>query len=286
MTRLLETDIRDIPNSLTAYDAELIAKTGCSLFQIACHAGGVTEETAINSLQDARVGVIPITSGQGRLHGFCEAVAAIASHLGCRAFGCQQTDVAGIVEAVASETDIIMMADEQRFVALNLNTRKIADNAEATARGFVTALQLMTGSTLNYQHVLVLGCGPVGQNAVKTLREYGCAVSIFDIDPQRSLSLLESGELDIDGRIQRTTDLEDALLSHTLIVDATPAGAFLQARHIKAKTFISAPGMPLGLDRAAQVAIGKRIIHDPLQIGVAAMLMMAATPFISHRRHQ
>jgi pyrrolysine biosynthesis protein PylD len=277
MTRLLETDIIDIPKNLAAYDAELIAKTGCTLFQIACHAMGISESSARDSIKNARVGVIPITTGLGRLQGFCKAVAAIVKHMGCQAFVCQQTDVAGIVEAIASEVEIIMMADEQQFIAINLYTHKIADNAEATAKGFVTALYLMAGSSLKDQRVLVLGCGPVGQHAVNTLLEIDGLVSIYDIDPLRSGSLLKKYSPDSQVFLQQSLDLEDALLKHTLIMDATPAGAFIQARHIKAETKISAPGMPLGLDPAALAAIDKRLIHDPLQIGVATMLIMAAT---------
>jgi len=275
MTRLLATDIKDIPNSLTAYDANLMAKTGCSLFHIACHATGVSVETIRGSIEKARVGVIPITTGLGRLQGFCDAVAAIADHIGCQAFVCQQTDVAGMVEAITSNADIIMLADEQRFIALNLNTGTIADNAVATGRGFVTALQQMAGYSLKDRQVLVLGCGPVGQNAVYSLLEYGSAVSVYDIDPLKSTSLKTAGGPDPNGTVRWATDLEDALLKHALIVDATPAEAFIRSRHIKDNTMISAPGVPLGLDQAAQTAIGDRLIHDPLQIGVASMLTMA-----------
>ena len=273
MTRLIEIDIKDIPKDLLVYEAELNAKTSCSLLQIACHAMGVTEKTVKKSLQNVRVGVIPITTGLGRLQGFCEAVAAIASFIGCQADISQQTDMAGFSATIASGADIIMMADEQRFVALNLNTRKIADNAVATGRGFVTALRLMTGSALLYGRVLVLGCGPVGMSAVKILLEYECHVSVYDLDPRKSVLLLETCESGSNGFIQRTDDLESALQNHNYIVDASPAREIIHTRHIKADTMISAPGMPLGLDHAAQIALGSRLIHDPLQIGVATMLI-------------
>ena len=64
-------------------------------------------------------------------------------------------------------------ADDNRFIALELQHRNIVDNAVATGRGFVTGLQLMAGS-LKDRHVLVLGCGPVGQSAVKALLETDC----------------------------------------------------------------------------------------------------------------
>ena len=277
MTRLKEIDIQDIPNSLPAYDAELHLKTGCTLAQIAGHTIGILEDNLLESMKNKRFGVIPITTGLGRLPGFCEAVVAIIRFMGSQAVVTQQTDVAGISEAINSGIDIIMMADEQQFMALNIGTRKIADNAVATARGFVTALHLMTGSSLWGAPVLVLGCGPVGQNAVKSLLRMKCTVSVYDIDPLKSASVLETYRSVSNGLLERTIDLEYALLKHALIVDATPAGAFIRARHIKADTMISAPGMPLGLDREACEAIGNRLIHDPLQIGVATMLAMAVT---------
>ena len=78
-----------------------------------------------------------------------------------------------------------------------------------------------------------------------------------------------------DVQIQFLNDLDPALLQHELIVDASPASNFILAQHIKPHTIVSAPGMPLGLDRSALAAIGDRLLHDPLQIGVATMLVGA-----------
>jgi pyrrolysine biosynthesis protein PylD len=70
-------------------------------------------------------------------------------------------------------------------------------------------------------------------------------------------------------------DLEEALQKHRLIVDASPAAGIIKERHIKPDTAIAAPGLPLGLCPGALVSIGDRLIHDPLQIGVATMLVLA-----------
>lgn len=45
---------------------------------------------------------------------------------------------------------------------------------------------------------------------------------------------------------------------------------------------MAAPGMPLGLTAAAHSAMPEQVIHDPLQIGVAAMLALALSKRSAH----
>ncbi len=274
MTRLTTCDIQGITDVLPAYDASLIKKTGCSLQQIACLTMEVTENDIQASRERAVVGVVPMTSGGGVLRGFCGMVSEIAGYLGCRTFVTGKTDAAGIAEAAERDADILMFADEDRFIALHMRHRKLVDNAVATGRGFVTGLGLMAGG-LKDKKALVLGCGPVGQSAVRALGEKGCRVSVYDIDPAayEHLSKTFSDDAEID--VHFLNDLDPALRHHELIVDASPAGNFILAPHITPRTIISAPGMPVGLDKAALEAIGNRLLHDPLQIGVAAMVVGA-----------
>jgi pyrrolysine biosynthesis protein PylD len=58
-----------------------------------------------------------------------------------------------------------------------------------------------------------------------------------------------------------------------LVVDATNAAGIIHANDISPQTFIAAPGMPLGLSPEAQINVSDRLLHDPLQIGVATMGM-------------
>ena len=143
MTRLTIDDIINIATQLADYDKELIAKTGCSLRGIACHATDVEEDDIKNLLNDVVVGVIPITSGKGVIGGFCNAVKSIVSHIGCRTFIPQATDVAGLAEAFEKKADIIMLADDDRFVAIHIQSHRVIDNAVATGNGFVVGLNLM-----------------------------------------------------------------------------------------------------------------------------------------------
>jgi 3-methylornithyl-N6-L-lysine dehydrogenase len=268
MTRLTSEDIQFMKADLARYDIDLLRKTGLSLRQIACRAAGMEEAEARRSLAAGLVGVVPITSGEGIIDGFCEAVADIARHLGTRSFVTGSTDVAGLAEAVRKGADVVFLADDHRFIALNLSSRIVADNAEATARGYVAALDSLAGG-VSRRSVLVLGAGEVGRQAIAALLGLGARAAVYDPDPKKIRALgVESG-------LTVEKDLEEALQKHGLIVDASPEAGIIKERHIKPDTAIAAPGLPLGLCPGALVSVGDRLIHDPLQIGVAAMLVLA-----------
>jgi pyrrolysine biosynthesis protein PylD len=274
VTRLTTENIQGITRDLSAYESSLIKITGCSLRQIACRAMEVSEKEIRASMEHALVGVIPMTSGDGILKGFCETVAGIVDHIGCSVFVTRETDASGIAEAVEDKADILMFADENRFVALDMQHRKHVDNSDATGRGFATGLHLMAGS-LKDRKVLVLGCGPVGRSAVKTLMKTECRISVYDVNPAVYETLSADFKNDPDVGIQFLHDLEPALHQHELMIDASPASDIILAQHIRPDTIISAPGVPLGLDRSAMGIIGDRLLHDPLQIGVATMVVGA-----------
>lgn len=274
MTRLATDDVKSISAELAEYDAELTAKTGHSLRGVACLAAGVQEEEIKNRLKNALVGVIPINAGEGVIAGFCDAVAGIVSHLGCKAFITKASDVAGLAEAFENKADIIMLADDHQFIALHAATRQLIENADATGKGFISGMHLMAGD-LNNRNVLVIGCGAVGRSATEELVAMGASVSIYDISPARSIDLSEALKKASHANIKIVKDLNRALKSHKLIIDASPATDIIQARHITVDTVISAPGVPIGLDQDARLKIGIRLLHDPLQIGVATMVISA-----------
>jgi pyrrolysine biosynthesis protein PylD len=273
VTRLKTDDIINIAAGMADYDAELAAKTGFSLMGIACSAAGIREDEIKPVLDDVLVGVIPISSGEGIIGGFCDAVKAIVSHLGCRAFITQAADVAGLVEAFEKNADIMMLSDDDRFVALHAS-RHIIDNAVATGEGFATGLNLMAGG-LKGLDVLVIGCGPVGFSATESLVRMGARVSVYDINQHRSNDVAESIGQRLNSKIRSLSDLDTALIDARFIVDATPAANIIKAHHITPETYISAPGVPIGLTAEAYSKMIDRILHDPLQIGVATMLVYA-----------
>jgi pyrrolysine biosynthesis protein PylD len=84
-------------------------------------------------------------------------------------------------------------------------------------------------------------------------------------------------------KIQIVKALESALQRHRFIIDASPARNIIHAHHITPDTYISAPGFPCGLDAAAQARLSDRFLQDPLQLGVATMLVSAVKCHIEHQ---
>jgi pyrrolysine biosynthesis protein PylD len=274
MTRLTPQDLRGIPTGLSAYEAELGARTGCSLRALACRAVGMQEERFAELARGARAAVVPLDAGRGVLPGFAEAVRAIAAHLGFSAWVTAATDAGGLAEAYREGAGLLLTADESSYIAVNLRTRAVSDNNEATARGFVTALELLAGG-LTGKPVLVLGCGPVGRAAASCLLVRGARVHLCDLRVERAREAAAALAAAAPAGVAVEEDLEQALRRHRLLFDATPAPGFILERHLVPETRIAAPGVPLGLSPGAWQAAGLRAVHDPLQIGTAVMLAEA-----------
>jgi pyrrolysine biosynthesis protein PylD len=262
---------------------ELVARTGYSLSDIACRAAETDKAQIKALLSEIRVGVIPISSGKGIISGFSNSVLNILLHMGAKAFVTRMTDVAGIAESFEKKADIVMLADDERFVALHIQSRSIADNAVCTGKAFATGLSLMAGG-LKGREVLVIGCGPVGRSAAETLIHMGSRVSVYDIHLEIIGEWIETLGQAADQKIQIVKAMDPALQHHQLIVDASPAGNIIHAHHITPQTYVSAPGFPCGLDAEAQAKLSNRLLQDPLELGVATMLVSAAKYHIEQQQ--
>ncbi len=271
MTRLKTSDICRIPCRLAEYNQELKETTGRSLLGIAAHAWQVDEAKIINRFKTLSVDVIPVTAGLGVITDFSETVAAILKYLGCEAQVAAEADISGLASAFARETDAVMMADDHRFVAINLRTRRVIDNSEATGRVFTAALDLMAGGILN-REVLVLGCGPVGEAAAKKMLELGARPALYDKDHAKAFSLRErlTGSIN-GGNVQVAKELPAALAKILLVVEATPESNTITDELISDQMRVAAPGVPLGVSPSSCRLLKNRIVHDTLELGVAAM---------------
>jgi 3-methylornithyl-N6-L-lysine dehydrogenase len=272
LTRLIAEQISAIPGIIEAYDAELLLKTGRTLKELAVEAAGAAA-AKVNPLV-VNVAVVPITAGLGTIEGFTEAVKAIAVHLGFKAFITEKSDVGGLVEAYGRNADIAIMADDNCYVAINLKTRAVAGNDEATARGFATALTKMAGG-LQHNEVLLIGAGPVGTNAAEALAEEGARLVVCDINREKEKSLADRIIIKYGVPVVSGLELGQALTANSIIFDASPAENIIKARHVDENTMVAAPGLPLGLEPEAYQKVVNRLIHDPLQIGTAVMLFKA-----------
>jgi len=270
MTRLNASDIRDTASQLSRYDIQLSQKTGRTLRGIACHTFGIPEKMFQSLTSSVEIGIVPFKSGEGIIKGFSKTVEHIVQHIGFKVFITRQTDVAGIAEAVERNAEVLMMADDYRFVALNIKSNRMVDNAESTGRGFVAGLDLMTAG-LKGKKVLIIGCGRVGRNATLAAIWRGAHVSVFDINPLLSNELAKEIERSINKKIKVENALKTALARHHLIVEASNTADVIRAEDLHPQTQIAAPGMPLGLTPKAVQKISRWLLHDPLQTGVAVM---------------
>ena len=268
MTRLSSEMISGMNETIATYDIKLAQKTGLTLRQIAAAVAGMSEESLCLAFETERVAVIPVTSGQGVIEGFTQAVQIINHHLGCPSFITDRCDAAGLAEGIEKGATIVFLADDIRFIAINLSQKRVIDNAVATGWSFAYALDACA-SGLQGRDVLLIGAGQVGGNALCALERLGAKVGVFDIDRPKAQILADKFKMKLE------ENLSDALDRYTLLFDTSPAPDIIHAEHIKPETIISACGIPIGLSDEAWFLVEDRLIHDPLQLGTAAMLAMA-----------
>ena len=173
----------------------------------------------------------------------------------------------GLQEAVEREADVVFLADDHRFVALNVKWGACADDDPCTANGYVAALAAAAGG-LRSREVLVLGLGPVGRAASRRLREIGARVIAVEPDPERAAA----GAADLGATI---VSLEKGLQRCELILDAAPARGLVARDWVTPSSIAAVPAVPSGFTVSAQRALGSRHIHEPLAIGVAVMAVEA-----------
>jgi pyrrolysine biosynthesis protein PylD len=266
MTRLTEADVTALTRDLEAFEARLVEATGLDLRDVALRTA--TDEARCVQLRGARVAAVPMSSGQGFIPGFSECVATILAHLGCDAWVTAQPDVSGVQAAVAAGAELLFLADDRRFIALNVVKGRSVDDDPATADGYVTALDAAARGLLE-RRVLLLGLGPVGRAAARRLIRRGAAVLVAEPDEERVAAALEVGL-----RIEHV-DLAEGLERCDLIVDASTAEGIIDAGDVGPETIAAVPGLPSAFTPAAQEALGARHIHEPLAIGVAVMAARA-----------
>ena len=266
MTRLTEHDVSSLTERLTAFEDDLREVAGMDLRALAM--ATVADPPVCVPLYGARIAAVPVTSGQGVISGFSDCVAAILRRLGCDAYVTGQPDVRGLQEAMTSRAEVVFVADDHRFVALNVYKGRCVDDDPATADGYVTALQAAAGGLFG-RRVLLMGLGPVGRAAARRLVSRGAKVEVVEPDAARLQTTLDVG-LHV-----RPVTLEEGLSRCDLIFDATPAADLIDAVDVMPGTIAAVPGLPSAFTPAAQEALGVRHIHEPLAVGVAVMAARA-----------
>lgn len=274
MTRLTQSHIEDTRAYLSDIDEGLRIRTGTDLKGVALRTIGVGREEK-DTLPRRRVAVVPITTGDGLIPGFAEALVAIAHHVGFDAEVTRSPDVGGLAEAYNSGYDIIIMADDARFVAINTKSGQVADNDRATGESFATLLDMMAGG-VDGRPCGVIGCGPVGTHAALRLAAMGGDLTLCDTNVTRAGQLAARLWEERHVQANLVPEAVDLLKECPLVVEATPSAGVIPADAIGPDTVITAPGVPLGLTPEALQRIGSRLYHDNLPLGVATMLLAAA----------
>jgi pyrrolysine biosynthesis protein PylD len=264
MTRLLSEQVLHIPEQMTKYNHVLRQKIGCDLLEL----GNYITETQYSAdfLSENKIAVIPISSGEGLIKGFSKAVAGILDFIGFDAFITENIDFKGIEEAYQKKADIIFMADDDTFLALNLQNKKCVNNNLGTAKAYVNALELMT-SGLNNEEVFVLGLGPIGMKSIELLIEKNIQVGVYDIDESKIRTVKEQ----YNSQVEIFANPKEAFKQYDFIIEATPANDTILEGYLDSDTYIAAPGVPLGVNELAFKKVEDKLIHDPLQLGVVVM---------------
>ena len=263
MTRLITEWIDEIKNNAKGKESKLKEKAGLDFVGLAAKSSGWSVADIERAAQQIKIGVVPVTSGEGIISSFAEAVAAVTGVMGFQSFVTECVDVSGIYEAHKREADILFMADDNQYISFNLNRKKMTDNNYATAAGYLTALEEAHGSMVG-KEVLLLGFGILGQEFLKRLMKKGIGVSGYDIDENRLKAMGWSGASILE-------NIED-MKKFKIVIDATNQGGWIHQGMLHPDTWIASPGIPMSLDEEAYTIYEKRTIYDFLEIGTAAML--------------
>lgn len=263
MTRLISEWISDMEKTAAEWDEKLHMQTGIDFVKIAAMISECSEAEVMLAAETNKVAVVPITSGLGTISSFAESVAAIVKVMGFDAFVTEATDVNGIYEAHVKDADYIYMADDDRYIVINLRDGKIGDNNIGTSSAYSAILEMMADG-LNDKNVAVLGFGIIGQLMAMFLEDKGAEVSIYDKDTSKKGNVIDSGY----GWIKDVSELKQ----YSYIADATSEGGWLTEEMLADDAVLAMPGVPLSLTEEAQQKYDGKYVHDLLEIGTAAMI--------------
>lgn len=266
MTRLASEWIYDIEEKASGWNEELKTKIGLDFIDLAAKFSGRSRAQIVKASEEYSVAVIPVTSGLGTISSFSESVAAIVRVMGFNTIVTENTDVNGIYEAYVKGADILFMADDDRYIAMNRKTGAVGDNNIATASGYAEVLLALAGMPEGAEgaRIAVLGYGIIGRLLASYLTGKGAAVSIYDKDVSKKSAVEAAGYAWIEDT--------EGLKEFKYVADATSEGNWLRSSFLHEDTVIAAPGVPFSLTAEAQQKYAGRYVHDLLEIGTACMI--------------
>ncbi len=270
MTRLTKNEVKDIKGTIKDHSDEIKEKTGLSLQELAAQIAKMGRKEFSQTIESKKVAAITITSGQGEIGHFAESVAAIIEEVGAKIIMPAGTDVVAISSACQAGGDILFMADDNKFIGLNLENRKIGENKFSTALGYITMLEAFSvkkyGETIKGKKVLVLGYGDIGKISCDILTSMGAIPVTYDIEAEKNKQAEERG--------LKVLCSKEEISEYKYVLDGTSQGSWMSLNMINEDALISSFGVPPSLDEEDKETIKDRIITDTLAIGVATMLAL------------
>ncbi|AAM03605.1 TPA: 3-methylornithyl-N6-L-lysine dehydrogenase PylD [Methanosarcina acetivorans] len=255
MALLTPEDLENINRQLHEADSTVRRVTGLDI-------KGVCKDFYGTTPCCEKVGIVPVTSGNGIIGNFSESLRAITEYFGFDSFVTTMPDVSGYYEAVRNGAQIILMADDNTFLAHNLKNGKIANNQPCT--GIIYAEIASRYMKADSKDVLAVGLGKVGFPGAAHLVNKGFRVYGYDADK----ALLEKTVSDLG-----ITPFEpENPRRFSIIFEATPCADTVPESVISDNCVISTPGIPCAISRELQEKYGVELIMEPLGIGTASML--------------
>lgn len=255
MALLTPDDLENINKQLQEADSAVQRVTGLDI-------KGVCKDFYGTTPCCEKVGIIPVTSGNGVIGNFSASLHAITKYFGFDSFVTDMPDVSGYYEAVRNGAQIILMADDNTFLAHNLKNGKIANNQPCT--GIIYAEIASRYLKTDSKDVLAVGLGKVGFPGVAHFVHKGFRVYGYDADRElldKTVSNLGITPFDPENPKK-----------FSIIFEATPCADTIPESVISGNCVISTPGIPCAISKELQKKYGVELVMEPLGIGTASML--------------
>lgn len=243
MALLTPEDLENINKQLQEADSSVRKVTGLDIKGICKDFYGTTPCCE-------KVGIVPVTSGNGIIGSFSASLHAITGYFGFDSFVTDMPDVSGYYEAVRNGAQIILMADDNTFLAHNLKNGKIANNQPCT--GIIYAEIASRHLKADSKDVLAVGLGKVGFPGAAHFVHKGFRVYGYDADKallEKTVSSLGIIPFDPDNH-------SDNFRKFSIIFEATPCANTIPESVISENCVISTPGIPCAISKELQKKYG------------------------------
>lgn len=255
MALLTPNDLININRQLQEADSVVQKVTGLDI-------KGVCQALYGTSPLSEKVGIVPVTSGNGIIGNFSASLHAITQYFGFDSFVTDMPDVSGYYEAVQNRAEIILMADDHTFLAHNIKNGKMANNQPCT--GIIYAEIASRYLKADSKDVLVMGLGKVGFPGAAQLVQKGFRVYGYDPDARllkRAVSDL--GVIPLDPANPK---------KFSIIFEATPCANTIPEAVLSENCVLSTPGIPCAISEELRKKYDVQLVAEPLGIGTASML--------------